>query len=56
MEPTQLAVGSVIEGPRGRFVWHCHAADDRAGSTRDYGAADSQFKEAVEDGFVMVAV
>ena len=37
-------------------MWHCHVADDRAGSAPDYFAADSQLKEAIADGSVMVAV
>jgi hypothetical protein len=46
----RLAIGCIIENPPGRFVWHCHVADDHCGAASDRRAAESELRRAVRSG------
>jgi hypothetical protein len=43
----RLAVGCIIECRPGRFVWHCHVADDHAGAASDRRVAESELRRAI---------
>ena len=45
-----LAVGSIVETGPGRFIWHCHVADNRGGATADRSAAESELTRAMLPG------